>query len=240
VKSITPILCKFAFLLGVLGLSACSTQLPPSDRSAGEKAVRELSARVRASPQLAVIFIGNSYSFGVPKEFSKVAHDQGKSVRVGHATYGGWSLSLHAENEATLRKIREGNWDIVVIQERSDIPSMSARKRVAMMDPPLHVLASLARQHGAIPVLYQTWGRRDGDKNVWFDSFQAMTRRLRVGYQAAARNEGGLVVAPVGDAWEREIHTGRASELFMSDGSHPTAIGNQVTANVFYQTFFER
>ena len=239
-KSVTPILCKFAFLLGALGLSACSTQLPPSDRSAGEKAARELSARVRASHQLAVIFIGNSYSFGVPKEFSKVAHDQGKSVRVGHATYGGWSLSLHAENEATLRKIREGNWDIVVIQERSDIPSMSARKRLAMMDPPLHLLVSLARQHGAIPVLYQTWGRRDGDKNVWFDNFHAMARRLRAGYLAAARNEGGLVVVPVGDAWEREIHSGRADELFTSDGSHPTAIGNQVTANVFYQTFFER
>lgn len=239
-KSITPILRKFTFLLGALGLSACSTQSPPLDRLAGEKAALELSARVRASHQLAVLFIGNSYSFGVPKEFVKEAYAEGKSVRVGHATYGGWSLRLHAENEATLRKIREGNWDIVVIQERSDIPAMSARKRAAMMDPPLHVLASLARQHGAIPVLYQTWGRRDGDKNVWFDSFQAMTRRLRVGYHAAARNEGGLVVVPVGDAWEREIRTGRASELFMSDGSHPTAIGNQVTARVFYQTFFER
>jgi hypothetical protein len=229
---------KFACLLSLFGFTACSTPPPPSPIPGSTEASRELSERVRATPQLAVLFVGNSYSFGVPKELVRVATAHGKTVRVGHATYGGWSLKMHAANEATLRKIRTGHWDVVVIQEHSEIPSWSAAKRAAAMNPPLLKLAAEARKHGAIPVLYQTWGRRDGDKSVWFDTFQAMTKRLRAGYQAAAREAGGLVVVPVGDAWEREVSASKGSELFMADGSHPTATGNQLTADVFYETLF--
>ncbi len=226
---------KFTCLLSFFGFTACSTS-PPLPIPGSTDARRELTARVRATPQLAVLFVGNSYSFGVPKELTRVAAAHGKSIRAGHATYGGWSLKIHAANEATLRKIRAGHWDIVVIQEHSEIPSWPAGKRAKAMNPPLLKLVAAARQYGAIPVLYQTWGRRDGDKSVWFDTFPAMTKRLRAGYQAAARDAGGLLVVPVGDAWEHEVSAGRGRDLFMPDGSHPTAMGNQLTARVFYET----
>jgi hypothetical protein len=199
---------------------------------------RELAARVRGQPELAVLFVGNSYSFGVPKAFSKLAAEQHRKVRVGHATYGGWTLQQHAKNEATLRKIRDGKWDLVVIQEQSEIPALPARKCAAAMFPPLRQIVTEVRQQGAIPLLYQTWGRRDGNPKVRHDDFRAMTARLRVGYQAAAANAGGLVVVPVGDAWEREVTAGRSRELFMEDGSHPTPLGNRLTAGVFFKTFF--
>lgn len=236
-KSIARYLVKSACLLGLSGIAACSTQAPPPPGPGGADQRRELAARVRARPELAVLFVGNSYSFGVPKAFAKIAAAHGKKVRAGHATNGGWTLKLHAENAATLRKIREGRWDIVVIQEYSEIPAMPAGKRAAVMFPPLRQLAAEARRQGAIPVLYQTWGRRDGDKDVRHDDFRAMTLRLRAGYQAAARNAGGLVVVPVGDAWEREVAAGRGGGLFMEDGSHPTALGNSLTAGVFFETF---
>ncbi len=229
---------KFGGLLGFLGLSACSYQpaLPPGPD--GDNPQRELAGRVRATPQLAVLFVGNSYSFGIPKAFSIHATGQGRMVRVGHSTSSGWSLAIHAENHGTLRKIREGHWDIVVIQEHSEIPAMSARKRAAAMFPPLRKLVTEVRNHGAIPVLYQTWGRRDGEKGVWHDDFHAMTARLRAGYRAASANSGNLVVVPVGDAWEREISAGRGGGLFMPDGSHPTQAGNDLTAAVFCEAIF--
>jgi hypothetical protein len=182
--------------------------------------------------------VGNSYSFGVPKAFSRAAAARGKKVRTGHATYGGWNLARHAENRATLNKIRNGSWDIVVIQEQSRIPAMPAWKRAARMFPPLRLLVTEARSHGAVPVLYQTWGRREGDEDLRHDDFHAMTRRLRDGYQAAARDAGGLVVVPVGDAWEREFSAGAGNPLFMEDGSHPTVKGNEITALTFVETFF--
>ncbi len=229
-----PILVNLACILSFFGISACATRAPlPACPGRAE-----LSGRIRAKPELAVLFVGNSYSFGAPKAFSKLAAAQGKKVRVGHATYGGWTLKMHAANEPTLRKIRDGRWDIVVIQEQSLIPAMPSAKREAEMFPPLRQLVRETRQGGAVPVLYQTWGRRDGDPVLRQDDFHAMNARLRTGYQAAAENAGGIVVVPVGDAWEREISAGRGGVLFMDDGSHPTPRANELIAETFFAAFF--
>ena len=230
------ILVKFACFLSFFGISACSTRVPlPAGPGRAE-----LAGRVRAKPELAVLFVGNSYSFGVPKAFSKLAAAKGKKVRVGHSTYGGWTLQKHAGNEATLRKIRSGRWDIVVIQEQSEIPAMQAGERAAAMFPPLRQLVREIRRHGAMPVLYQTWGRRDGDPKRRNDDFHAMNARLRAGYQAAAEDAGELVVVPVCDVWEGEVSAGRGSGLFMDDGSHPTPRGNELTAETFFAAFFRK
>ena len=235
-KTITRLLVKFSWICGLLGATACSNQVPLRPPNRDPRG--ELAERVRVTPELAVLFVGNSYSFGVPRAFSRSAAAGGKNVRVGHSTFGGWTLARHAASEATLRKIRNGRWDVVVLQEQSEIPALPARKRAAAMFPPLRQLVTEVRQHGAIPLLYQTWGRREGDKNIPHDDFHAMNSRLRDGYQVAARNAGGVVVVPVGDGWEHEISAGRGGGLFMDDGSHPTAAGNALTAEVFYEAIF--
>jgi hypothetical protein len=147
-------------------------------------------------------------------------------------------LARHAKHEPTLRKIREGKWDVVVLQEQSRIPAMERKARERLMFPPLRALDAEVRKAGAIPVLYQTWGRRDGDADVAGDHFDAMTERLRDGYRAASRDAGGLFVVRVGDAWQRESAAGRGAELFADDGSHPSPRGNDLTAAVFASTFF--
>jgi hypothetical protein len=235
VKTITRLLLKIACILSLLGIPACSTQTPLPPGPGGVHPERELAERVNGKPELAVLFIGNSYSFGVPKAFSKLATARGKKVRVGHAASGGWTLMRHSTHEPTLRKIRQGNWDVVVIQEQSEIPALPAGKRAAAMFPPLRRLVTEVRRQGAIPTLYQTWGRRDGDAHLKGDTFPAMNARLRAGYQAASKNAGNVIIAPVGDAWER--HTPLES-LFKEDGSHPSQQGDALTAEVFFQTFF--
>jgi hypothetical protein len=238
VKSLARLLVNFSCLLSLFGVSACSTQARLPAAPAGSDPQGELAARVHSKPDLAVLFVGNSYSFGVPRAFSKIAASHGKKVRTGHATYGGWTLRQHADNEATLRKIRDGRWDIVVIQEQSGIPALPPGKRAEVMFPPLRKLVLLVREYGAVPILYQTWGRRDGDGKISGDDFHAMTRRLREGYRAAAWNAGELLVVPVGDAWEAEVSAGRGTDLFLEDGSHPTPRGNELTAATFYQAVF--
>jgi len=235
VKTFARVLLKIACMLSLSGIPACSTQAPPPRGGGGVHPGRELAERVRSKPELAVLFVGNSYSFGVPDGFSKLAAARGKKVRVGHATAGGWTLKRHSTHEPTLRKIRQGNWDIIVIQEQSEIPALPAGKCAAAMFPPLRLLVAEARQHGAIPVLYQTWGRRGGDPKISRDTFSKMNARLRAGYQAASANAGKLVVVPVGDAWERQTPP---DSLFMDDGSHPSPKGNDLTSAVFFQTFF--
>ena len=238
-KSIIYPLVKLAGILSIFGISSCSIpSLPVASPAAAVDSRRELTERVQNQMEPAVLFVGNSYSFGVPKAFATRVAAGGRKVIVGHSTFGGWTLERHAGSEMTLRKIRERHWDVVVFQEHSEIPALPSRKRASLMVSPLLKLVNEARKQGAIPVLYQTWGRRDGDKNVAGDDFHSMMSRLREGYQAAADDAGGLVVVPAGDAWEREVSAGRGARLFMDDGSHPSPLGNELTAEVFYETLF--
>lgn len=101
------------------------------------------------------------------------------------------------------------------------------------MVPNLRKLVAEARKAGAIPVLYQTWGYRDGDPKVAGDDFFAMNRRVREGYLACSNEIGGLPVIPAGVAWELEAKNGKLADLFVADGSHPSAKGNALTASVF-------
>jgi len=198
---------------------------------------RELVERASERPELAVLFVGNSYSFGVPKAFSKLAAERGRNVRVGQVTHNGWTLARHASNQETLRKIRESRWDVIVLQEQSRIPSYPARRELLMF-PAVRRLAGESRTHGAIPVLYQTWGRRGGDSGRTREDFPAMTASIRTGYLKAAESAGGLVLVPVGDAWQREVYAGRGDRLYMPDGSHPSPNGNALAAEVFFEVIF--
>jgi hypothetical protein len=201
--------------------------------------IDDVTVRLAKKRKPSVLFVGNSYSFVAPKAFRTYASNRGRELRVDQVTHGGWTLAQHATSEDTLKKIREGGWDVVVIQEQSRIPSLPAARRETMMSPALRKLVEESRKHGAVPVLYQTWGWRDGDKALPKDDFHAMTGRLRDGYQAAGKAEN-IAVVPVGDVWDREFSAGKSAKLFQKDGSHPSAYGNEVTAKVFYETLFPK
>jgi len=238
VKNIVDLLMKVLSAMTVSFLSACSTQVPMPSRHRGIDAKGELAARVDARNELRVLFVGNSYSFGAPREFAKLASKRGHRVHVDQSTFSGWTLQRHAAFEGTRQMIRNGNWDVVVFQEFSEIPALPLSRCAAQMFSPLRELVNDARNHGAISVLYQTWGHRDGAKNLLGDDFHAMTQRVRANYQAASENAGGLIVLPVGDAWEREFFEGRGRMLFLADGSHPSGAGNRLTASVFVDSLF--
>ena len=231
-KSPLHFLTKFISAVAALALTSCVAR-PPAAVSG------ELAERVGRKPELAVLFVGNSYSFGVPKAFAKLAAQRGKNVETEQVTHSGWTLSRHSGSTETLRKIRSKRWDVIVFQEQSRIPSSPARRRFLMF-PSLRKLSAEARGQGAVPILYQTWGHRDGDRKRPGDDFHAMTSRVRDGYRLAAENAGGLTVIPVGDAWEREVTAGQGALLFMPDGSHPTPRGNALTAEAFYEVLFGR
>jgi hypothetical protein len=225
-------------IVWLFAIVACSNQVELSRGFVGKDPKQELHERVVAKRDLAILFVGNSYSFGVPRAFKKIAMVYGKAVKVGQCTHSGWSLQQHASDVETLQEIRTGRWDIVVLQEHSVIPSLPASECASRMFPPLRDLVREARKSGSIPLLYQTWGRRKGDAHRWRDDFYQMNERLRVGYQVAAKNAGGLLIVPVGDVWEREVRAGRGDMLFVDDGSHPSQQGNVLTAGVFYQAIY--
>ncbi len=219
-----------AKILGFFGLSSCG--LPPVPNE--PVSLHDVSKK----EEVAVFFIGNSYSFDVPKKFRKIAESRGRKVRFGHSTFSGWTLAKHAAHLPTLEKLRQGKWHVVVIQEYSLVPAQDERMRRMVMDPAISFFVSEARALGAVPLLYQTWGRRDGDPNFPGDDFISMNSRVRKGYLAASHIAGGVTIVPAGDAWEREFVAGRGSDLFLEDGSHPSSYGNEITAREFYRVIF--
>jgi hypothetical protein len=208
-------------LLPVLLLAACASP----QRILHQQTSRNFSPDKKTA---SILFIGNSYSFNVPGKLKEIAAEKGTNLNIEQITHGGWTLAQHVASGQASR----------AIQEHSLIPANTI-KRGREMYPNVRTLAREARATGAVPVLYQTWGRQHG--NPLFsskDDFKSMNRRVREGYRQASRYAGGLLVVPAGDAWEKEAEAGRGSLLYQPDGSHPTPYGDRITAETFYRTLF--
>ncbi len=225
-------------LLCLLALFSCAPMPAPLPQREESAAIREVRERLRGKARPAVLFVGNSYSFGAPGALKRLASRNGISARIDTETHGGWSLEQHAAHEPTLRSIREGSWDVVVLQEHSLRPAASVDERARAMVPAMRVLAAEARAAGAVPVIFQTWARRDA--GAAGPDFPTRHRRVREGCRAAARAAGDLGVVPVGDAWAAEMAAGRGNRLYQEDGSHPSREGDRLTARVFFDTLFAR
>ncbi|MBN8458015.1 MAG: hypothetical protein J0M04_09255 [Verrucomicrobia bacterium] len=202
-----------------------------------------VNRRLAAAAHPAVLFIGNSYSFQVPGVFSQIAKAEGKNVVVEQVTFGGWTLQRHAANPDTLAAIRKRKWDVIVLQEQSQVPAFLPEQRDSQMLPPLKSLVSAITESGALPALYQTWGRRDGDREnaaaFSDDTFGKMHQRLESAFALARKQNPNLTAVPVGAAWAERMKSDAGKALFNpQDGSHPSAQGNHLAAAVFFSALF--
>lgn len=203
---------------------------------------RQLLDRVQSSEKLRVLFVGNSYSFDIPKVFESLAKSEGRKVHVEQVTEGGCTLQKHAASTALRQKISQGEWDIVVLQEQSLVPAILEGQRHQMMDGAAKSLVELVRESGAIPVFFLTWGRRDGDKinKAAFpdDTFEDMHLRLKKGYAKASAYAGHVHIVPVGEVWSNLRSAGKDEGFYTADGSHPAEAGRYLAACVFYSALY--
>ena len=206
----------------------------------------KLIDRVQKSKHLRVLFIGNSYSFHVPKAFEKIAEKRKKKITVEQVTSGGCTLARHAKSEKLLEKIQNGKYDVVVLQEQSMRPSFPEAQRSKEMDAAANTLVTSIKKSGAIPVFFQTWGRKNGDqqnKAVFpDDTFDKMQARLVTGYENVAKACGGDIhIVPVGMLWKKGIDQDQnlADKLFSPDGSHPAKEGVRFTAAAFFSALYD-
>ena len=73
------------------------------------------------------LFIGNSYSYsngGIEQMFRNVSQstDENLVIEVESITGGGLTLQNHFENQTTQASILNGDWDVVILQEQSQLP----------------------------------------------------------------------------------------------------------------------
>ena len=209
-----------------------------------------------------ILFVGNSYvlSNDLPTALSAVFESADQSATTGRLAAGGLRLPDHLARASDTtspwyeKLVTEGGLrEWVVLQDQSQIPGFPqtqvdwTRSRDAAVG-----LNEIVTDSGAETMFFVTWGRRDGDSTnpERFTSFTVMQALLTEGYLAygaAAQTETRPVwYAPVGQAWAK-IHddivdsgaapTGRDTlfyRLYSDDGSHPSVLGTQLTAYVFY------
>lgn len=185
-----------------------------------------------------VLFIGNSYTFqnDLPKTFAALAEVGGHSVETAMAAEGGWRLADHVAAAGTRDLLTGTQWDYVVLQEQSQIPSL-APLREELMAPAARVLVRRIRAEGATPLFFMTWGHRGGWPEHGLAGYTAMQGALRRGYLSIAR-ELSSPVAPAGEAWAGVRRHQPNLDLWEPDGSHPAVAGTYLAACVFYATVF--
>ena len=204
-----------------------------------------LGCTVGAEP-IRVLLIGNSYTQQIRKPLEEVF---GSEVKFTLVTPGGCTLERHAKpNSKALEALRDqGPWQVVVLQEQSQVPAFVAVESgwwERFFDKGVAPLAKQARAAGADVVLYQTWARRAGETKT-LSSFDGkpgkMQDALTSSYARAAKEVGPSVrIAPVGEAFRAALASDAPLALHANDGSHPGTNGRYVAALVLYEAILQR
>lgn len=200
-----------------------------------------------AACQTRVLFIGNSYTYtnDLPGMFTALAASLGEDVVTGMSAPGGYTFNLHTQNTATLNALAQSDWDVVVLQEQSQLPSFPLGQVETECFPYAAALVDLARQANPCvePVFLMTWGRENGDAQncaSWppVCTYEGMQALLRERYLQMAI-DNSATCAPAGAVWRehRALHPGIG---LYTDGSHPNAIGSFIASTVLFSTIFRR
>jgi len=190
-----------------------------------------------APPATRVLFIGNSYTYfnHLPELVRQLADAAGAGpVQVRMVAPGGWRLQDHWEKGEAPGVLRGEHWDYVVLQEQSLLGNqvmVDGKPRVGsdeVFAPFAQKWAEAITKAGARPVFYATWARKASPEDQ---------SKLTDAYSRAARTGGGIL-APAGEAWKIVRGEAGAPELFVEDGSHPSAAGSYLAACTLVAAIF--
>lgn len=202
-----------------------------------------------AGKRLRVLFLGNSYTQvnNLPDVISKLASAGGDSLYYAMYAPGGYTLQQHSTDPAALALIAQGNWDYVVLQDQSQLPSFEDGQVASEVYPYAKKLDSLIRvEMGdcARVMFYMTWGRKNGDASncaIWppVCTYQGMDSLLQLRYSIMA-DSNSAYLSPVAKVW-RNLRTNTPGiELYQADESHPTVAGTYAAAMSFYAIMFNK
>ena len=191
--------------------------------------------------QTRVLFIGNSYTAvnNLPQLTADCALSigfAGMPMEVASSTPGGTTFQMHTTNATSQSLINQGNWDYVVLQEQSQLPSFPDAQVAAECFP---FAAQLNNQILSVDsctetVFYMTWGRQNGDASncaSWppVCTYEGMDSLLNLRYrQMAIDNQA--ILSPVGALWKYIRTTYPEINLYSTDGSHPSLEGSYAAA----------
>jgi hypothetical protein len=223
-----------------------------------------------------ILFIGNSFTYGqgspvrfyraesvtdlnnegtggVPALFKSFTTQAGLSYDVSLETHPGVGLDWHLEHKSDV--LAQRSWDTVVMHGYSMLDASKPGDPALLTKTATQVAELLRAKNPAVDLrLTETWTRADQTydaKGAYFGKpIEAMQEDLHKAYaQAAAAIPGKkALVASVGDAWVRAMHSGVADsnpydgidasklDLWTYDNYHGSTFGYYLEALVVFGT----
>jgi hypothetical protein len=203
-----------------------------------------------AQDTLNVLFIGNSYTSvnNLPLLVKNLSTSAGKTLNIDSNMPGGYLMSSHLNDATTFSKISQGNWDYVILQEQSQIPTIDYY-RYNDMYPAMTDLKSVIEQYNpcAKIITYMTWGRRFGGQQCdpsgtycspLFANFNHMQDSLTSAYLEISE-QLNIQCAPVGVTWQNILND-TTLVLHSGDNSHPNIDGSYVAALTIFSSLWKQ
>jgi PKD domain/Secretion system C-terminal sorting domain len=203
-----------------------------------------------AQDTLSVLFLGNSYTSvnNLPQLVKNLTNSAGKTLIIDSNMPGGFLMSGHANDGTTFSKISQGNWDYVILQEQSQIPTIDYY-RYNDMYPAMTDLKSIIEQYNpcAKIITYMTWGRRFGGQQCdpsgtycspVFANFNHMQDSLTSAYLEISE-QLNIQCAPVGVTWQNILND-TTLILHSNDNSHPNIDGSYVAALTIFSSIWKQ
>ncbi|MBF0502064.1 MAG: DUF4886 domain-containing protein [Candidatus Riflebacteria bacterium] len=199
-----------------------------------------------SEPGTRVLFIGNSLTFtnDLPGMIARLAQTRNRYMEYEMFAPGGYTFSQHASNPELKKMIDKGTWDLVVLQEQSQMPALEDQKVAAEVFPNAQKLSQLIRQSNskASVVFFMTMAKKNGDPDnssyiPELGTYDGMQKRLITSYTRMAQQNRGIL-APVGLAWKKVRSEKPALNLYQ-DETHPDITGTYLAACVFYAVLFK-
>lgn len=191
-----------------------------------------------------VLFLGNSYTSvnNLPQLIADAALSVNDTLIFDSHIPGGYKLLQHASNTISQTKIMAGGWDYVVLQGQSQEPITGESNFYLGAEN----LNTLIKQYNpcAVPLLYMTWGRKNGDAincpNIPITcTYEGMDTTIKRDYLTIAENLR-TEISPVSVVWKYLRYNHPTINLYQLDESHPSAEGSYAAACCFYATIFKK
>ncbi len=187
---------------------------------------------IRKPGTMRVLFIGNSFTrywggqvlIGTKLAMSSPNWRDLPPPIYEQSTSNGATLKDHWINGKAVARIREGNWDYVVLQDHSEGPTLQKNdfiKYATLLDQEI-------KKAGARTLLFMTWPKAREP---------AKLAELAVAYEDLGRALGAQVI-PIGRAFHESLIEKPSLNLYDADGKHPSAAGSYLAACCFYTTFY--
>ena len=203
-----------------------------------------------------ILAIGNSFSQDAMRYLHQIAKADGSHMKAVNLYIGGCSLQRHDSNlmldareylyqlngqeDGSLVSIREALqsdlWDVVTMQQVSQLSV-----DYSTYQPYLRHLSDYIKQYAPLAVqrIHQTWAYEQGSERLtaelgYRDQYD-MYSDLKVAYEKAAMDLGGLAVIPCGTAFQNALRLG-ISGLHRDTFHASFGIGRYILGAVWYES----